>query len=175
MDISSIIVKIADFIDDAEKYNKFANFIMGNLHWFCIGLFGSLYLYEWAEYFTSPPKNIEVDENIQEYEPRKKTLMDKMGGYARSCLGNRVCDLAYKIYDYVVNKPNPLVQIFYLIVAGGGYYTYVSRVFFVYCPSKYLAGWHRITGSIIMFICYYSFFKASFTDAGIVKKDKKEV
>lgn len=74
----------------------------------------------------------------------------------------------------MVNKPNPLVQLFYLGVAGGGYYIYVSRVFFVYCPGPYISGWHRISGSIIMFICYYAFYKASFTNPGVIA-DKEDL
>jgi len=66
-------------------------------------------------------------------------------------------------------KPNPLVQIFYLCLACGGYYVYVEAVFLKYCPGPYLAGYHRYTGSVLMFMCYYSFYKACSVDPGFIK------
>ena len=38
-----------------------------------------------------------------------------------------------------------------------------------HCPGPYLPWWHKITGTVVMFICYFSFFMASYIDPGIIK------
>lgn len=38
-----------------------------------------------------------------------------------------------------------------------------------YCPSPYLAEYHRITASLLPLICLWSFYKASTVDPGIIK------
>lgn len=73
------------------------------------------------------------------------------------------------VYDYVMNKPNPLVQIFYLVVAVGGFYLFVTVAMIKNCPGPYLAGYHRITGTICMLICYWSFYMACYTDPGVIR------
>ena len=55
------------------------------------------------------------------------------------------------------------------MLAVGGYYIYVSRAFFKYCPGLYLAGWHRYSGSLIMLLCYYSFYKACTVEPGVIQ------
>ena len=70
-------------------------------------------------------------------------------------------------------KPNPVIQIFYCIIAGGGFYIYVDSGFSKYVPGPYISGYHKISGSILMIVCYYSFYQACTVDPGIIK-DKKQ-
>jgi len=76
-----------------------------------------------------------------------------------------------------MNKPNPIIQIFYLLIAGGGFIIYVKRGMMVYVPGPLIPMWHCVTGSILMFICYYSFYRACTDDPGIIKtpEDSLEV
>ena len=78
--------------------------------------------------------------------------------------------------DYVLNKPNPLVQIFYLVVAGGGFYVYVTVAMFKYLPGPYLSEIHKYTGTAVMLVCYWSFFMACYVDPGVIhtKSDVKK-
>ena len=85
---------------------------------------------------------------------------------ARIILGNRTIDLGTDLIDWIINKPNPIVQLFYLAIAGGGFYIYVTVAMFKYIPSPMVSGYHVYSGTIVMFICYYSFYMASFTDPG---------
>ena len=89
--------------------------------------------------------------------------------YSRIILGDYITDAVFTCVDYVINKPNPIVQIFYLAVAVGGFYIYVSVAFAKYVPGPYCHWWHKVTGTIIMLICYYSFYMACVTDPGIIK------
>lgn len=60
----------------------------------------------------------------------------------RKYLGNKLVDFVLGILHYVMNKPNPIVQIFYLIIAGGGFVVYVRAAFGKYVPGPYLAEWN---------------------------------
>ena len=43
----------------------------------------------------------------------------------------------------------------------------------MYIPGPYLSEFHKFTGSVLMFACYFSFYKASTTDPGFIDlKDK---
>ena len=58
-------------------------------------------------------------------------------------------------------------------MAGGGFVVYVHIGFIKYVPGPYIAWWHKITGTIVMIACYYSFYKACTVDPGIIR-DKKQ-
>lgn len=62
---------------------------------------------------------------------------------------------------------------FYLLVAVGGYVVYVTRGMMNYIPGPYLSDIHWYTGSLLMFICYYSFYRACTDDPGIIKDIKQ--
>jgi len=76
----------------------------------------------------------------------------------KAILGQYIMSKLEQLFIWCVFKPNPLVQIFYLGIAVGGYYEYVKTVFMKYCPGPYLGEFHKYTGSVLMFACYYSFY-----------------
>ena len=88
---------------------------------------------------------------------------------ARATGGDAMVDGCLGCVDYALNKPNPIIQIFYLLIAGGGFVIYVYVGMYKYCPGPYMGTIHRYTGSVLMFICYYSFYKACTTDPGIIR------
>lgn len=45
---------------------------------------------------------------------------------------------------------------------------------FLYLPGPYLDEYHKYTGSVLMIICYYSFYRACTDDPGYIK-DKEHV
>ena len=87
----------------------------------------------------------------------------------RAVLGDAAVDRCVGCVDYALNKPNPIIQIFYLIIAGGGFVIYVAVGMYKYCPGPYMSIIHCYTGSALMFVCYYSFYKACTTDPGIIR------
>lgn len=88
---------------------------------------------------------------------------------ARATLGDAAVDGCAGGIDYALNKPNPIIQIFYLIIAGGGFVIYVGVGMYKYCPGPYMSIIHCYTGSALMFLCYYSFYKACTTDPGVIR------
>ena len=173
------IASLADVLEQENLMYKFADFTIGNLHWLAIGIFGTLYLFECinnrffpeekkeAEAVSSQDKSIDNTSGHQ-IKKRDPTLV-MIQKYSRMILGNKITEFLIGILDYIIFKPNPLVQIFYLLIAVGGFYIYVTVAFVKFVPGPYCHWWHKITGSILMFICYYSFYMASVTDPGVIK------
>ena len=65
------------------------------------------------------------------------------------------------------------MQIIYCVCAGGGFFVYVQYGF-PHVPNKYLAYYHKYAGSLIVLMCYYSFYKACSTDPGYFDKNTKK-
>ena len=45
-------------------------------------------------------------------------------------------DSCVNTFDYMVYKPNHISQIFYWILAGGGFFIYLTRSLMVYIPKS---------------------------------------
>jgi hypothetical protein len=91
----------------------------------------------------------------------------------RMYLGHTVVDFVLGMGNWLVNKPNPAVQIFYCCVAGGGFVIYVNAAFGTYVPGPYLGGWHRYTASAVMVACYYTFYKACTVPPGVIRDKRR--
>mmetsp|Transcript_11528 Transcript_11528/g.17386 ORF Transcript_11528/g.17386 Transcript_11528/m.17386 type:complete len:106 (+) Transcript_11528:290-607(+) len=76
------------------------------------------------------------------------------------------------IYTYVAYTPNPLIQIFYLVVAVGGFIIFFLDGF-KYLPNQYMGSIHKVTGSLLIFVCYYSFYLACTVDPGVISDSKQ--
>ncbi len=44
--------------------------------------------------------------------------------------------ISYSIYDYIVNKPNPIIQILYIILVAGLFIFYYNYGIIVFFPNK---------------------------------------
>lgn len=99
----------------------------------------------------------------------RKGFEKKIHDFVARFFGKGAADLVGIPVDYVLNKPNPIVMITYLFLAVGGFYCYVTVGFMKYCPGPFIPWWHKITGSMLMISCYWSFYMASFTEPGVIK------
>ena len=79
--------------------------------------------------------------------------------------GQRVVRLIERLIRYICWEPNPLVQIIYFACAFGGFYVYVTEGF-PHLPNSRIGSIHIYTGSLLMFICYASYFAACWVDPG---------
>lgn len=92
-----------------------ANFIIGNLFWIVLLIFGTLYLCE----YINPPYNKHAKINLEDYKtnnnkeeehkPKKISIWVRIENALRFCMGNWIVDRAIRIGDYLFNKPNPVV------------------------------------------------------------------
>ena len=60
-----------------------------------------------------------------------------------------------------------------MALAVGGYYLYVVYGF-EHLPNPYVAEYHKIVAWPCMFTCYWSYYKACFTDPGRLSKTMPE-
>ena len=74
------------------------------------------------------------------------------------------------IYDYLVNKPNPVVQIFYLLLVLFLYLLYYFYGIKIYFPHKVLSYNLIYILYTILFFSLYIFYLCSISDPGIIKK-----
>ena len=94
------------------------------------------------------------------------------------------------VFNWLIYKPHPLVQIMYLAIVGGAFYVFVVFGFadtsFAYGAGRlpqpglsggknpYFAVYHVTEAYIIFGLVLGSFFMASFTDPGVVHKGNVE-
>jgi hypothetical protein len=90
--------------------------------------------------------------------------------WSRRILGHTIVDWIWAAYDYVVNKKNPIVMIIYLMLAIGGFIVYVVVGFNRFMPGPYVDTQHKTIGTLIMMMCYWSFYLAWSTEPGVIKK-----
>ena len=81
--------------------------------------------------------------------------------------GERVFSYISRLITYVCYSQNPLVQMIYLACACGGFAVYVYYGF-PYVPNAYLDSYHKYIGTVLMFCCYYSYYKACRVDPGYI-------
>lgn len=72
--------------------------------------------------------------------------------------------------DYVFYQKNPLVMMLYVVLAVGSFAVYYIIGFDKYLPGPYVGEIHRTTGTIIMVMCYASFYVAVQSDPGVITK-----
>ena len=62
----------------------------------------------------------------------------------------------------------------YFLCAGGGFYVYVTEGF-PHVPNPYVDSYHKYIGTVIMTLCYTSYFAACWVNPGKVsKKNERE-
>lgn len=84
--------------------------------------------------------------------------------FIRIC-GERFANAIEYLFEYMIYRPNPIVQIIYLCCAVGGFYIYVVYGF-CHIPNKYVPGYHKYIGTVVMFMCYFSYYKACTVEPG---------
>ena len=107
----------------------------------------------------------------------RKFFLETLPTFLRKVLakvcGERIVKRLEDVYVYVVYKPNPIVQIVYALCAGGGFFIYV-KYGFCHLPNAYVGSYHKITGTILMLTCYYTYYKACATDPGYISKSTED-
>ena len=77
----------------------------------------------------------------------------------RRCVGGTV--------TWVLWKPNPLMQLLYAALVGGGMYVICTEGFPL-LPNRYISGWHSTCGSFAWMLCLYTWFKICSTSPGVI-------
>ena len=104
----------------------------------------------------------------------KRFIWDGIPGFLKGCIKKCVGERGVKAWDNTINymfySRNPSVQFFYLMLAVGGYTGYVMYGF-QHLPNQYASSIHKFTSIPLMTACYWSYYKACYTDPGYISKD----
>ncbi|CAN0897533.1 Probable protein S-acyltransferase 17 [Linum grandiflorum] len=84
--------------------------------------------------------------------------------------GSKGSDFVYSVEYFCCDRPNPLLQIFYVAIIGGIYYMIASSCF-VYIPGYYLTEAHRYISFAAVGVGILLFILTSFSDPGTVKPE----
>lgn len=79
--------------------------------------------------------------------------------------GVRCSERIVKFTKYICSDSNPFIMLIYLFLAIVGFYIYVTTAF-PHCPGPLIPAYHKTTASIIMVLCYWSYFMAAFVNPG---------
>lgn len=83
------------------------------------------------------------------------------------CCGPRAPAALDATWTYIAFSSNPLVQLFYLAVVGGGFMLFLI-VGYPSLPSRYIAWPHKLGGIATFVACVSIWWRAATTDPGIV-------
>ena len=116
-----------------------------------------------------------VDESGTDAKSEIKRIIFNKFPKALKSITTRICGRHFvwvieRIFKYICYEPNPIVQIAYFICAFGGFYVYVKEGF-PQIPNERMGVWHCYVGTLIMGLCYTSYFMACWTDPGRLDKD----
>ncbi|GMH13188.1 hypothetical protein Nepgr_015029 [Nepenthes gracilis] len=90
--------------------------------------------------------------------------------FAGFVCGSRGTNAILSVEDFCCYRPNPILQIIYLIILGATYY-FIVQSSFAYIPSYYLGDIHRYTSILAVGVGAVLFLLTSFSDPGTVKQE----
>ena len=83
--------------------------------------------------------------------------------------------ISYNIYDYIANKPNPIVQILYLLLVTGLFIFYYNYGIIVFFPNKKVPYYSIYIIYFLVLISLYSFYLSCVIDPGIINKKNYKI
>ena len=83
--------------------------------------------------------------------------------------------ILYSLYDYIANKPNPIVQILYLILVAGIFIFYYKFGILVFYPNKKVPYYTIYIIYILVILSLYSFYLSCKKGPGIINKKNYKI
>ncbi|KZV21605.1 putative protein S-acyltransferase 17-like [Dorcoceras hygrometricum] len=92
---------------------------------------------------------------------------DNLRRFIYFACGSRGGNVMLSVEYYCCDRPNPVLQLIYLLIIGGTYY-FIAKSSFSYIPGYYLSGMHRYTSFLAVGVAILLFLLTSFSDPGTV-------
>ena len=103
------------------------------------------------------------------------TLIDRLSSTVRILLGQASLDKVENVFDYILNRRNPLTMILYLVLLVGGYCVFVMFGY-PHLPNRSLSfEYHRQCGFALFVLSMYFFSRACSDDPGILTKSNHKL
>ncbi|XP_058738607.1 probable protein S-acyltransferase 17 isoform X1 [Vicia villosa] len=90
--------------------------------------------------------------------------------FVGAVFGSKCTDAVLSVEYYCCDRPNPLLQIIYLVIISFTYY-FVASSSFVYIPGYYLSATHKYTSFYAAAVGILLFLLTSFCDPGTIKAE----
>ncbi|PAN49551.1 hypothetical protein PAHAL_9G455600 [Panicum hallii] len=87
--------------------------------------------------------------------------------FVQAVCGNGAKDLVLGVEQYCCDRPNPILQVFYVAIIGVTYFIIVQTSF-EYIPGYYVSGWHRYLSIVAVAVGAILFVLTSFSDPGTI-------
>jgi len=98
-----------------------------------------------------------------------KKMPENLKAIAAKICGQKFVKFLERVAHYICHEANPIVQVMYFFCAFGGFYVYVTEAFPL-VPNPYVSAYHKYVGTVIMLLCYASYFAACWTNPGRLSK-----
>ncbi|KAL2635089.1 hypothetical protein R1flu_006568 [Riccia fluitans] len=85
--------------------------------------------------------------------------------------GTKTCS---SVEQYLCDRPNPVLQLFYLSILGGSYIT-IATTSLHYIPGFYVSVYHKYIGQAAVLVGVLLFLLTSFTDPGVINSTTLKV
>ncbi|CAA6663492.1 unnamed protein product [Spirodela intermedia] len=95
---------------------------------------------------------------------------DYLTRFVITAFGSRGRHLLFSVEHYCCERPNPILQIFYLSIVGVTYY-FIAKSSFRYIPGYYVDGSHRYLSMVGVSVGGLLFLLTSFSDPGTVNAE----
>ncbi|KAG4913966.1 hypothetical protein JHK86_054399 [Glycine max] len=90
--------------------------------------------------------------------------------FVGAVFGPKCTDAVLSVEYYCCDRPNPLLQIIYIVIIGVTYY-FIAKSCFAYIPGYYLSGIHRYTSFLAVVVGILLFLLTSFSDPGTINTE----
>ncbi|XP_004494652.1 probable protein S-acyltransferase 17 [Cicer arietinum] len=90
--------------------------------------------------------------------------------FVGAVFGSNCTNAVLSVEYYCCDRPNPLLQIIYLVIISFTYY-FVAKSSFVYIPGYYLSETHKYTSFLAGAVGILLFLLTSFSDPGTIKSE----
>ncbi|KAK7397254.1 hypothetical protein VNO78_18421 [Psophocarpus tetragonolobus] len=87
--------------------------------------------------------------------------------FVAAVFGSKCTDAVLSVEYYCCDRPNPLLQIIYIVIISVTYY-FIAESCFIYIPGYYLSGIHRYISFLAVAVGILLFVLTSFSDPGTV-------
>ena len=99
--------------------------------------------------------------------------MSLLRAIIRRVFGERVYSWFGKAKHYMMETNHPIVQVFYLLIAPGGFVAYEVKGVIKFMPNRYVGNFQVVFATLLGLFCFWIYYKACAVSPGRVSKNNE--